>query len=57
MSDKYSWKDGWGLTITKAIPKEPVQVSKEPITRCDKEGNYIYNDEPCAVCRLTEGEK
>lgn len=54
MSDKFSWRDGWGLTVTKA---KPTQVIKELITRCDKDGNYIYNGEPCSVCRLIEGEK
>jgi hypothetical protein len=57
MSDKFSWGDGSGLTIVKATPKKPALVVNELITRCDKDGNYIYNGEPCAVCRLIEGEK
>ena len=57
MSDKFSWEDGLGLTVTKTNPKKPAQVIKELITRCDKDGNYIYNGEPCSVCRLIEGEK
>ena len=57
MSDKFSWKDGWGLTVIKASQKPPVQVVKEPITRCDKDGNYLYNGEPCLICRLMKGEK
>jgi hypothetical protein len=57
MSDKFSWRDGWGLTVIKAHPEKPAQVIKELVTRCDKDGNYIYNDEPCSICRLIEGEK
>jgi hypothetical protein len=57
MRNEYSWRDGWGLTVLKADTKKPAQVIKEPITRCDKDGNYIYNGEPCPICRLIEGEK
>jgi len=57
MSDKFNWRDGWGLTVIKAHPEKPAQVIKELVTRCDKDGNYIYNDEPCTICRLTEGLK
>jgi hypothetical protein len=57
MSDKYTWRDGWGLTFHKASPNESTKVVKEPITRCDKDGNYLYNGEPCLICRLLEGEK
>jgi hypothetical protein len=57
MRNEYSWRDGWGLTVLKADTKKPAQVIKEPITRCDKDGNYIYNGEPCPICHLIEGEK
>ena len=57
MSDKFSWRDGWGLTVVKANPKKPAQVIRELITRCDKDGNYIYNGEHCTVCRFIEGGK
>jgi len=57
MSDKYSWRDGWGLTFHKVIPEKSTKVMKEPITRCDKDGNYLYNGEPCLICRLLEGGK
>lgn len=54
MSDKFSWRDGWGLTVTKAKPTKVTQVIKEKITRCEKDGNYIYNEEPCTICNLVQ---
>lgn len=57
MSDKFTWGDGLGLTVVKASQDKPSKAYKEIIGRCDKDGNYIINGEPCSICRLIEGKE
>lgn len=57
MSNEYSWRDGWGLQFPKIEPQPTPDNNNERIARCKSCGNWLYKQEPCAVCALLERNK
>ena len=57
MSSEYSWRDGWALDFPIQKPQPPRADNTERVARCKSCGNWLYKQEPCAVCALLEGNK
>lgn len=57
MPNGYSWRDGWAFTFPKRLTPKSSEVKTEVISRCNKDGNYLYRGEPCIICLLDKGVK